>query len=96
LLIGFIDRASEIGQDYDAHKAKNVFYRDVTFHPVDEIGRMPRDAGLLAHAWRQTLTRPLAEATDFEPLRPGAARRSRGAQAQMIRWRAPSSGRIAA
>lgn len=100
LVIGFIDRASEIGWDYEAHKAENVFCRDATFHSGDEVERLLQDAGFSPHVWAQTLTRPLAESADFEPVAwavPWRVRRCLGAQRQVICRRALSPcGRIAA
>jgi ubiquinone/menaquinone biosynthesis C-methylase UbiE len=45
LVIGFIDRNSELGQHYLAHQAENVFYRDATFFSATEVERLLNDTG---------------------------------------------------
>jgi SAM-dependent methyltransferase len=74
LVIGFIDRESRIGQDYVAHQAENVFYREATFYSADEVERLLRDAGFAIGAWGQTLAHPLPETREIEPLQPGRGR----------------------
>jgi len=71
LAIGFIDRESPLGRDYQAHKAESVFYREATFHSAAEVERLLFDAGFSIEAWAQTLSRPLAGQREIEPLRPG-------------------------
>lgn len=71
LVIGFIDRESPLGQEYLAHQAENVFYRDATFYSADEVERFLSDAGFLINAWGQTLSKPLPETREIEPLRAG-------------------------
>jgi SAM-dependent methyltransferase len=44
LVIGFIDRASVLGQDYLARQASHVFYRESTFYSAAEVDAMLRDA----------------------------------------------------
>jgi len=70
LVIGFIDRASELGRDYQARQADNVFYRDATFHTPQEVDALLHEAGFVIEAWGQTLSRPLPEIHEIEPLRP--------------------------
>lgn len=71
LVIGFIDRESTLGQDYLAHQAENVFYREATFYSADEVARLLSEAGFSIGAWGQTLAHPLPETREIEPLRPG-------------------------
>jgi SAM-dependent methyltransferase len=71
LVIGFIDRASALGREYEAHRAQNVFYRDARFYSADEVERLLGAAGFGAPAWAQTLFRPLQEILEIEPLRAG-------------------------
>lgn len=71
LVIGFIDRESALGQDYLAHQAESVFYREATFYSADEVERLLRQAGFSISAWAQTLAHPLPETGEIEPLRPG-------------------------
>jgi SAM-dependent methyltransferase len=71
LVIGFIDRSSRIGQHYLAHQAENVFYREATFYCATEVEKLLRDSGFTAPVWVQTLSKPLEETDEIEPLRAG-------------------------
>jgi ubiquinone/menaquinone biosynthesis C-methylase UbiE len=71
LVIGFIDRTSALGRQYEAHREENVFYRDARFYSGDEVERLLGEAGFRAPVWAQTLSRPLAEIRAIEPLRVG-------------------------
>jgi SAM-dependent methyltransferase len=71
LVLGFVDRESPLGQEYQAHRAESVFYRDATFYSADEVARLLADAGFSAPAWGQTLSRSLNETRSIEPVRPG-------------------------
>jgi SAM-dependent methyltransferase len=74
LVIGFVDRESPLGQDYLAHQAENVFYRDATFYSAEDVEGLLGQAGFAICAWGQTLSRPLAEIRNVEPLQPGRGR----------------------
>lgn len=71
LVIGFIDRESALGRDYQARQTDNVFYRDAVFHTAEEVETMLHDGGFVIEAWGQTLSRPLPEIREIEPLRAG-------------------------
>ena len=71
LVIGFIDRESALGQDYLAHQAESVFYREATFYSADEVERLLLECGFSISGWGQTLALPLPETREIEPLRPG-------------------------
>jgi SAM-dependent methyltransferase len=71
LVIGFIDRESDLGQDYLAHQAEKVFYRDATFYSADEVAHLLQEAGFSITTWGQTLAHPLSETRAIEPLRSG-------------------------
>ena len=71
LVIGFIDRDSPLGRDYEAHREDSVFYRDARFHSAAEVERLVLDVGFCIRSWAQTLARPLAESGHIEPARPG-------------------------
>jgi SAM-dependent methyltransferase len=71
LVIGFIDRASALGREYEAHRAQNVFYRDARFYSGDEVERLLGGAGFGAPVWAQTLFRPLTEIFEIDPMRAG-------------------------
>jgi SAM-dependent methyltransferase len=71
LVIGFIDRTSDLGQHYLANQAENVFYREATFYSADEVERLLDDTSFIAPVWAQTLSRPLEEIREIEPLLAG-------------------------
>ncbi|MDA8107199.1 MAG: class I SAM-dependent methyltransferase [Betaproteobacteria bacterium] len=74
LVIGLIDRESPLGRDYVAHQAENVFYRDAKFYSAAEVGALLAQAGFSDAIWLQTLTQPLSEAREIEPLAEGTGR----------------------
>lgn len=55
LVVGFIDRESELGRIYDQKKEQNVFYRDATFYSVGELEILLTEAGFSSFSYRQTL-----------------------------------------
>jgi SAM-dependent methyltransferase len=71
LVIGFIDRDSPLGQHYLAHRSESVFYQDATFYSATEVDSLLGQAGFTVRVWGQTLSRPLPDITEIEPLRPG-------------------------
>ena len=71
LVMGFIDRESPLGRDYEAHREASVFYRDATFYSARDVERLLLGAGFSVRSWAQTLARPLAEILHIEPARPG-------------------------
>lgn len=71
LVIGFIDRESALGQDYLAHQAESVFYREATFYSAEEVERLLQETGFAISDWGQTLAHPLPETREIEALRPG-------------------------
>lgn len=71
LVIGFIDRTSQLGRHYLAHQAENVFYREATFYSADEVEQLLRDTGFTKPIWVQTLSKTLEETHEIEPLRAG-------------------------
>ena len=71
LVIGFIDRTSDLGQYYLAHQAGNVFYREATFYSANEVEQLLHDTGFTEPVWVQTLSKTLEETDEIEPLRAG-------------------------
>jgi hypothetical protein len=66
LVVGFVDRASMLGQHYLAHQDESVFYREARFYSVVEMERLIKDAGFVDLVWSQTLTKPLNEINEIE------------------------------
>jgi ubiquinone/menaquinone biosynthesis C-methylase UbiE len=71
LVIGFIDRSSDLGQHYLAHQAENVFYREATFFSASEVEQLLFETGFIEPVWVQTLSKALDETREIEPLRAG-------------------------
>ena len=71
LVIGFIDRTSDLGQHYFAHQAEDVFYREATFYSADEVQHLLRGTGFAGPVWAQTLFKPLDETREIEAVRTG-------------------------
>lgn len=45
IIIGLIDKNSVLGKKYEAKKSKSKFYRNATFHSVDEIEKELKNVG---------------------------------------------------
>jgi ubiquinone/menaquinone biosynthesis C-methylase UbiE len=71
LVIGFIDRASDLGEIYLAQQAENIFYREASFFSAPEVERLLCNSGFVEPVWVQTLSKPLKEIREVEPLQPG-------------------------
>jgi SAM-dependent methyltransferase len=70
-VIGFVDRESPLGMEYQDRKDKSAFYQDATLYSVDEVGSSLRKNGFGGLAFRQTLFRPLTEMEEAEPVKEG-------------------------
>jgi SAM-dependent methyltransferase len=70
-VIGFIDRNSDIGQHYLAHRSESVFYRDATSYDASEVEDMLRSARFSVRGWGQTLFGTSPEIQDVQPVRTG-------------------------
>jgi len=66
LVIGFIDRESELGRQYSQKKNQSRFYRDATFYSVSELEAILTKAGFSNFAYRQTVVP--GETTDLTVL----------------------------
>ncbi len=71
LVMGFIDRDSALGRQYEKHREASVFYRDATFYSASEVERLVTGAGFSVLSWAQTLSRSLEQTEHIEPVRPG-------------------------
>ncbi|MEJ2166904.1 MAG: class I SAM-dependent methyltransferase [Desulfobacterales bacterium] len=71
LVIGFVNRASMFGQHYLKHQAENVFYREAKFYSTLEVERLLDETGFFDQTWGQTLSKPLWEIREIEPVREG-------------------------
>ncbi|AEC52672.1 hypothetical protein PNA2_1757 [Pyrococcus sp. NA2] len=71
IIIGFIDRESEIGREYERNKEKSVFYREARFFSTREIIDLLEKSGFKVERIVQTLFHPLNEIKDIEPVEEG-------------------------
>jgi SAM-dependent methyltransferase len=71
IVVGFIDRESQLGREYLARQAEDVFYRHATFLAAAEVGALLQEAGFGDLTWVQTLYGRLPEVREFAPLRDG-------------------------
>lgn len=55
VVVGFIDRESQLGRRYEQHKNESVFYRHARFHSAGEVEQALRQAGFAAFEFRQTI-----------------------------------------
>jgi SAM-dependent methyltransferase len=55
LVVGFIDRESELGRTYGLRKDRSRFFRDATFYAAQELEVLLIGAGFSGFAYRQTL-----------------------------------------
>jgi SAM-dependent methyltransferase len=74
LVIGFIDRDSVLGQDYVSHREENVFYRSATFYSAKDVETLLTESGFSRLIWVQTLSKPLSEIVEIEPISGGSGR----------------------
>lgn len=74
LVIGLIDRESPLGQDYVSHQAENVFYREAIFYSALEVEALLKETGFSHLVWVQTLSTPLSEIHEIEPITTGTGR----------------------
>jgi ubiquinone/menaquinone biosynthesis C-methylase UbiE len=71
LIVGFVDRASPLGQVYLAHQNENVFYKDASFYTVDEIMGAMKQTGFRNFDFQQTIFGALSGVTPEEPIKVG-------------------------
>lgn len=55
LVVGFIDRDSELGRIYDQNKRQSSFYCDASFYSTSEVETLLTKAGFAEFSYRQTL-----------------------------------------
>jgi hypothetical protein len=70
-VLGFIDRATDLGQTHLLEQVDNVFYREATFFSAPEVDALLAAAGFVEAVWVQTLSKPLEQIKEIEPIRSG-------------------------
>lgn len=71
LIVGFLDRNSIIGKQYEEHRAESEFYKTATFYTVDKVVFELNRAGFRHVRLCQTLFHKLEEIRELEPAKPG-------------------------
>ncbi len=71
LVLGMIDRNSELGKTYEKKQQENRFYRYARFRSVEEISEFLHEACLREVTTVQTLFRPLEMIENAEPVKYG-------------------------
>lgn len=71
LVVGFLDRNSPIGRQYEEKKPVSTFYRNATFYTPGKVLEELRRAGFRHVEFCQTLFNPLDRITSVELPRPG-------------------------
>lgn len=67
LILGFVDRESEIGRAYLARKEESVFYREATFYSTEEVLSYVKRAGFT----NPTIMQTLFSEKPIDTIRPG-------------------------
>ncbi|MGE0638491.1 MAG: class I SAM-dependent methyltransferase [Bacteroidia bacterium] len=57
IILGIIDKNSELGKKYEKEKSENKFYKDAHFHSTEEITKLLKQAHFEKFEYWQTLTR---------------------------------------
>lgn len=70
-IIGFIDRESPLGREYQKRREKSPFYKHAVFYSAAEIVAHMKQAGFEDFAFRQTLFKPLQDMEAADPVKDG-------------------------
>ena len=71
LIIGMIDRQSELGLQYEKRKQDNPLYQHAHFYAVDNVLAMLKQSGFAHKEIYQTVFSPLDEIKSTEPIKSG-------------------------
>jgi len=67
-IIGFVDRNSTIGKEYEKFKEENIFYKYATFFSTEEVLIFYKGAGFANFKIVQTVFGRLNEINSIEPV----------------------------
>jgi SAM-dependent methyltransferase len=70
-VIGFVDRDSPLGKEYQAGKDKSAFYQHATFYSTKDIVAVLGQVGFGSFEYCQTLFQPLGKMAEVEPVKDG-------------------------
>jgi ubiquinone/menaquinone biosynthesis C-methylase UbiE len=71
IIIGFIDKESPIGKNYQENKNKNVFYKKAIFYSTAEVITYLKGVGFNNFSFTQTLFKSLNAINTIEPVKEG-------------------------
>jgi len=71
IVIGFVDKDSKIGKEYQKIKDKSLFYRPATFFSVGEVESYLKEVGFKNFDYRQTIFNTLDKIKSVEPVKNG-------------------------
>lgn len=71
ILVGFIDRESQLGKVYKRRKQDSEFYRDAAFLSVNEVVHHLKQAGFRDFVFRQTIFQNSEKMKEADPVRSG-------------------------
>ncbi len=71
IILGFVDRDSPLGKNYEEHKSQDPFYREATFYSTGEVLALLAHHRLSVIYARQTVFGDLGDITEQQRPRPG-------------------------
>jgi SAM-dependent methyltransferase len=71
LVLGFIDGASTLGKEYEAHRRDSTFFRHATFYTAGQVRAFVEDSHFCDIEFRQTLFTHPSKMTTLEPAQEG-------------------------
>jgi len=71
LIVGFIDKNSPIGQEYEERRSNSKFYRQAKFYPSERVKSMLEDLNFKDLSFIQTLFGKLDEIDTVQASKPG-------------------------
>lgn len=71
LIIGFLDRNSIIGKQYEQHKSESTFYKEANFYSVEKMKAELTQAKFKKLEFCQTLFKPLEDIKGVESVKAG-------------------------
>ncbi len=74
LLIGFLDRETELGSSYERKKSKSPFYKEATFYSSEDVLSELRRAGFGDLTSVQTIFKQPGDSEEQAPVEPGHGR----------------------
>lgn len=71
IIIGFIDKESLIGREYEEKRGESRFFKDARLFTVPEVISFLENAGFKDFEFRQTIFRALEDIKEVEPVKEG-------------------------